>query len=177
MKNNERLPSQARLWELLDLDQVTGALTWRERPDDPGFNWRAGRPALTAIDNHGYRHGKLLGCWAFAHRVIWKMVYGGEPEYVSHIDGDTLFNRPSNLHATDATGVARNAKLKCHNTSGVNGVGWSPGENCWRASITIDNRTRHLGYFALLSAAVAARAKAEREHGGFSARHGEKRDD
>src|SRR5690242_18071490 len=98
------LPPADILRQLLDYDAETGALTWRPRgiewfEDSPGrggaanvcsvWNARyAGTEAFTTNSNKGYRTGKLLGGTYFAHRLIWKIVTGNDPEEIDHINRD-----------------------------------------------------------------------------------------
>lgn len=101
------------LAEILDLDLETGALTWKERPEDHfplvgskspkarAAMWNgkyAGKPAITTRDPRGYLFGAIGGKNVYAHRVIWALLNGEWPDgEVDHINRDKSDNRPSNL--------------------------------------------------------------------------------
>ena len=54
-------------------------------------------------------------------------------------------------------------KVRSDNRSGVRGVQLATSNNKWRATITIDTKTKHLGYFENKEDAIKARQKAEQE--------------
>lgn len=54
-------------------------------------------------------------------------------------------------------------KVRSDNRSGVRGVQLATSNNKWRATITIDTKTKHLGYFDNKKDAIEARRKAEQE--------------
>ena len=96
------LPPQEELEKLLEYDPETGGLTWKERPREMfleewhqrKWNTRyAGQPALTSTLKGGYKYGNLFDQKVLAHRVIWKMVTGEDPQDVDHIDGNRWNNR------------------------------------------------------------------------------------
>lgn len=178
------LPSQEVLRQLLDYDPETGALTWRGR----GVEWfkdgrqtrehnaaiwnskNAGRPAFTAIST-GYRYGAILDQNLLAHRVIWKMVHGVDPDHIDHINGNRSDNRLANLRNVDATANTRNSRIPNHNTSGHLGVSFDKGRCKWAAYITVSGRKVSLGRFACIGQAIKSRKEAARRHG-FHANHG-----
>jgi phosphoglycolate phosphatase-like HAD superfamily hydrolase len=179
------LPSQEVLRQLLDYNADTGALTWRQR-DLCWFSdgsqtrqhnaaiWNgknAGREAfITALPN-GHLYGGIKGQKYLAHRVIWKMVYGFDPEGVDHIDGNPSNNRINNLREASQIVNGRNAKTRKNNTSGAMGVRWEASRNKWIARIHDNYRSRHIGCFDTFEEALAARKQAERELG-FHENHG-----
>lgn len=166
----ERLPSQEELHILLEL-LPDGNLKWKDR-GNRYFNWD-GRQAFTAVNEDGYRCGKVSGRMALAHRVVFKMVHGYEPIEVDHKDGNRLNNHPDNLLPADKTVNGRNQKLRSTNTSGVCGVSWDQSRGKWQAKIRTGSGKRlTLGHFDTLDEAAEARKKAETEHG-YSPRHGE----
>ena len=180
------LPPPELLRQLLDYNPETGGLSWRQRSPElfetgsrsaewRANNWNAknaGRPAFTANDGWGYKTGAVFGRLLKAHHVAWAYMTGGWPVLdIDHINGDRSDNRWVNLREVSRAVNLRNAKRKSTNTSGHNGVRWRADCGKWRAEITLDGRNTHLGYFADLESAVAARKAAEVGHG-FTARHG-----
>lgn len=164
------LPSQAELTTLLNYDPLTGELTWRPRsphqfPNGLGcasFNARfANQPAFTSCDSKGYRMGRVKGINFKAHRIIWKMFYGYDPDTVDHVDGNKTNNVISNLRDVTVGENLKNQPVTCRNSSGVVGVSWVSKRNKWTASIGYKSKAKFLGYFEDFDDAVAARKNAE----------------
>ncbi|WP_449043730.1 HNH endonuclease [Paracoccus versutus] len=179
------LPPQDVLCQLLDYDPETGALTWKAR----GLDWfsdgaqtakhnaaiwngrNAGRPAFVTSLPSGHRYASIQKVKLLAHRVIWKMMTGHDPDVIDHINGDPADNRWSNLRSVRQKINARNCKLSKNNSSGVNGVYWSVQHQKWCARVHVDRRTKFIGLFESLEEAGAARREAEQQHG-FHENHG-----
>lgn len=170
------LPDANLLRQLLDYDPETGVLTWRPRTPDmfrDGFRtaegncnlWNsryAGSPAFTHLTNRGYLTGRIANRLYLAHRIIWKISYGDNPDTVDHIDGDTLNNRIANLRSVSFVVNARNRRMRSDNPHGHQGI-YNVGHphRPWKANIG----QRTLGCFATFDEAVSAREKAEAEMG------------
>ncbi len=179
------LPSVDTLNALLSYTAETGELRWKHR----GPEWFTGGKQ-TAAHNAAIWNGKnagkliraplrnghltvgLLGATALAHRVAWKMTTGEDPgNVIDHIDGNPANNRISNLRVVSQTINSRNAKLSKNSKTGVNGVTFHERTGRWHARIMVSRKGIFLGSFATLEEAVAARRKADAEHG-FHATHG-----
>lgn len=169
------LPPQAVLEQLLNYDPATGDLTWKPRPKHNrhgGHFQDAGKPALASVGKNGYRNGHILHQRAYAHRVIWKLVHGADPDTIDHINGDKLDNRVENLRSISAVENQRNVKLGRLNKSGKPGVMFHAARGKWYAQIRDDEgRKRFLGYHETLEAAILAREAAEIEMG-YHPNHG-----
>lgn len=171
------LPSQIELTNLLSYDPLTGSLTWRSRPE---LNhriaiWNArfsGTPALNNKTVYGYLRGAIDNNSFLSHRVIWKMVYGTEPRFIDHEDGDRSNNKLRNLRDVTKLVNSKNKRTPSNNTTGVMGV--YPKKDKWRASIKVNRRQHHIGTFSTFDEAVAARKQAEKDLG-FHANHGNKK--
>ena len=159
-----KLPSRERLWDLLDYQPLTGDLTWKPRPSASHFRM-AGTPAINYVNSQGYKVGRLDDAGVKAHRVIWKMMTGDDPQIIDHINGDRADNRWGNLRSVGRFENARNLGLSKNNTSGHNGVYWFPRYQKWMASIRINGKRKNLGYFATKEEAIAARALADAANG------------
>lgn len=176
--------TQQDLQKLLSYDAQTGDLIWRHRPRkmfSEGYNggetsWKtwnsryAGRLASN-VGSGGYVRVNIMGKRYLAHRLIWMMVHGEWPQEVDHINGNRTDNRLCNLRAVDRQENMRNVARRSDNSSGFTGVSYAKRENRYLAYITIDKVMRVIGRFNTIEEAVAARAKAETEHG-FHANHG-----
>lgn len=101
----------------------------------------------------------------YLHRFIFDEL--PKNSRVDHIKTENRFDcRRSNLRITDATGNARNSKLNKNNTSGYTGVSWDKKEQQWAASITVDYKKIHLGYFDDIQEAIKVRRNAEDKYFG-----------
>lgn len=104
---------------------------------------------------------RINGKMYYAHRVIFKLCTGEEPDLIDHINGDSLDNRLENLRSVDNTTNSRNSKRNKNNTSGVTGVSWSKLLNKWEAYIWDNSVKINLGLFSDLNEAISVRKKAE----------------
>lgn len=180
------LPAQDVLLQLLRYEPDTGKLFWRHRGEEwfksgvgrytarraaAAWNTRhADKEAFTGL-THGYHEGAIFRSNYRAHRVIWKMVTGEDPEVIDHLDRDRGNNRWENLSNTSHAQNLRNCGLSKNNTSGMTGVRWDDRQSRWHAQIMVDYKTINLGYFEAVDDAVAARQSANRKFG-FSHGHG-----
>lgn len=117
------LPDQSVLHQILRYEPDTGKLYWRERPlelftisdtssgrgnrglktaEQAAAGWNnayANTEAFTAANDRGYLRGLIFGQSYKAHRVIYKMVHGEEPDEIDHINMDRSDNRLCNLRS------------------------------------------------------------------------------
>jgi hypothetical protein len=155
-----------RLRALIRLDQESGRLYWLV---DKSQASRTGDEALTFTDSAGYRKGIIDGVCLKAHRVVYALSRGGWPSgEVDHRNGVRSDNRPGNLRDVDKSTNQRNASRRTDNKSGVAGVSWRRQSNAWMVRV----RNKHIGLYDTFDAACTARLEAERQCGGFTARHG-----
>ena len=167
------------LRQLLDYDPTTGVLRWRARNSDmftcdrsyKTWNRRFAGAKATCADGYGYRKIGILGRKFQAHRVIWAMIHDSWPDQVDHINHDRSDNRIHNLREVTESCNKKNVSKSRRNTSGVVGVHAHGDTGLWRARITNDGVTVHLGLFSTLAEAAQARKAAE-EKLGFHPNHG-----
>jgi hypothetical protein len=119
---------------------------------------RHGRIAFASKSGTGYLYGGYRGKVIPAHRVMWALVHGRWPSEIDHLNGVRDDNRLCNLREVTRQENTKNKARSRNNSSGVTGVDYSQGK--WRAKLA----RRHLGYFATLDEAVAARKAAEAAH-------------
>ena len=151
---------QDLLKELLNYDPETGVFTW-------------------AVDRGNVKAGSIAGCLFMqgyigisinkssykAHRLAWIYMYGVIPKglTVDHKNGNKSDNSLDNLRLATTAQQNQNAKIYASNTSGFVGVVWHKQSNKWRAYITVNKQTKHLGSFNTPEAANDARIKAKAE--------------
>lgn len=174
------LPEKSYLLQLLRYEPTTGHLYWMERSlsrfatERAGKVWNsrfAGKLASVGLHSRGYIYIQLEGVRFLAHRVIWKMVTGCDPEEVDHINGHRSDNRWENLRDVSKVVNCQNSHLSKNNKSGVLGVMFHKASAKWLAKIGVGMEAIHLGVFDEFDDAVAARKAAEIEYG-FHANHG-----
>lgn len=180
------LPAQDLLKACLEYDATTGELAWLTRPEwtfplregrSPSHianawnsTW-AGKPAFTAVAKNHYRKGAFNVGNYYAHRIIWMLVYGENPDDIDHDDGNRGNNRLINLFDRSRSGNLKNRVLSRNNTSGFHGVCWSKRHNLWSVNIGHEGKTIHIGWFKEFDDAVIARQAAEVTYG-YNPNHG-----
>lgn len=98
-------------------------------------------------------------------RIVDGMVLSSE-SVVDHIDRNTLNNTLSNLRVCSKQENNINRGISIVNTSGHKGVSWHKGAKKWRATLMLDNKQVHLGFFSDLGDAVLARIEGARKYFG-----------
>jgi hypothetical protein len=100
---------------------------------------------------------KIAGKIIKLHRYIM-----GDPAglVIDHQDGNRLNNRKANLRVCTVKENNMNLGLTRRNKSGYRGVSFSKEAGKWRATISLDKRQLHLGYFERADLAAAAYEKA-----------------
>ena len=162
------------LCNIVSCNPATGELRWlpREACDryDKMFNTKyAGKLAGTSVNVDGYNVLHIKNEWLLVHRVVWAMAHGRWPRKdLDHINGDRTDNRLANLREATRLQNQANYRTPTTNKSGYKGVSWCTRSKRWRAYISINSVTRHLGMFTDKRDAIAARrAAAIKYHKGF----------
>lgn len=171
------------LWELLDYDPATGALTWKPRGVDTreGRSWdaryagkEAGWKVTEAKARGGAPHQIRVGIenkYYGAHRLIWKMMAGEEPpRIIDHKNGDPWDNRWGNL--ADGDDGRNHKNRKPTSMDRPPGVRFHKARGCWEAYGSEQGEHIILGYYEPedydLACMEAMEYRAER---GYSKRH------
>ena len=150
------LPTQERLKELFDYNPTTGVLPRRTSV----CSYAAGSCVGTSHSS-GYLRVTIDRKQYYLHRVIWKLITGGEPGGldIDHINRDRSDNRLSNLRLVDRSTNKLNHGGYKSNKNGANGVHFVPSSGKWRAQRRKGGVAYHLGYFdSLTEAAAVSRA-------------------
>lgn len=177
------LPTQKYLLECLDYKEETGELFWKERPLEhfssgkyPERNWKAWNSNYSGtqafkVNNHGYYSGTLDSTVFLAHRIIYKLIHGVDPDRVLHAKGETLNNCLENISSGSHSLNMLDKKKYKNCKSGVMGVTWHTRDEVWAVRIRINKKETHLGYFDDLQEAIAVRKAAEVQYG-YHPNHG-----
>lgn len=161
------MPIADVLRETFTYDPLKGDLRWKIV--NPFYKKARPGDIAGSISSQGYWMVRVAGCYYLAHRIIWKMVTGIEPEdQIDHIDNDRLNNRWDNFRQATNGQNRHNTKLAKNNKSGVKGVCWEPSHKAWKVYISVDGKQRRLGRYKSIDEAKRVRlAAAERLHGDF----------
>lgn len=152
--------TQKRVRELVEYNPDTGLFKSKKTGREIGFQ----------INAHGYVGLWLDGRNVLAHRAAWLYVHGVAPETIDHINGRVTDNRIANLRAASRSQNRANSAINRNNKSGAKGIFPSRTGKRWRARITVNRRTIHLGTFATKEGANAAYMAAAVQHYGEFAR-------
>lgn len=166
MKSNKAkpLPDRLYLMEIFDYDPLTGKLSWK----DP--NRYVKEVGSKARKNNAYKQVIVDGKLYLAHRLIWLMVTGDEPQgFIDHVNRVRSDNRFVNLRQCTRSENCMNTSRRSCNKSGFVGVFWLSRYKKWKAYITANGKQNYLGVFSNLEDAIEARRLGELKfHGDFS---------
>ena len=122
-----------------------GKLYWK-KVAHPNKQYLVGQEA-GSIHKTGYRHVTWMGKVHKTHRLIFLLHHGYIPSEIDHINGDRADNRIDNLRAVTRSQNQYN-KGKCrNNTSGHRGVSWHKPTGRWSVRISLNNRSKSMGYY------------------------------
>jgi len=152
---DKHLITAQRLRELLNYDPETGIFTWHILPTRG--NARLNPEQAGGKDRKGHIRICINQKYYAAHRLAWLYIHDEWPSKdIDHHNGIPSDNRIVNLREATSQENRFNEKLRSSNTSGYKGVLRHPQTGRWRASIWINYKRIHLGYFATAEEAAAA---------------------
>jgi hypothetical protein len=151
----------AQLKETLDYDPKTGLFVWKIRPSRAV---KAGDVAGCVEKRIGYITIGIAGYIYKAHRLAWLYVHEGWPKgLIDHINGNKADNRIDNLRDVFAAGNSQNVrKPNRRNKSGFMGVIWF--QNKWRASMSVNGKSKWLGDYSTPEEAHQVYLEAKRKY-------------
>jgi hypothetical protein len=160
-KGRISLPSQESLLQHFDYINSGGL---RVKTGSNGHP--AGKITHGVGSGNGYRVISLNGVRYRLHRLIWKMHYNSEPEYIDHINHNRGDNRIENLRVVTREENARHQVAPKNNTSGFIGVSFH--YKSWVALILHNGERIRIGRFSNIKDAVLAyNEKCNELHGEF----------
>jgi len=147
--------------DTLDYDAGTGVFIWKIRPSKAV---KAGDVAGCVEKRIGYITVGIGGRVYKAHRLAWLYVYGSWPKgLIDHINGNKADNRIDNLRDVLADGNSQNVrKPNRRNKSGFMGVIWF--QNKWRASMSVNGKSKWLGDYSTPEEAHQVYLEAKRKY-------------
>ena len=171
MDDNKRLLDFDYVKSALRYDPETGHFFWKPKElrtrGDAVFNGKFAGKRAGSLSGYGYRticfsFGSSKNVVTSEHRLAVSFNLGrmlDEDEIVDHINGVRYDNRMENLRLVDSKGNARNCVMHTTNSSGCKGVFYvsdKRGSKKWRAQISLNNKTKFVGYFATKEDAARA---------------------
>lgn len=150
-----------QLKAVLDYDASTGVFVWKVRPSKAV---KAGDVAGCTEKRIGYITIGIAGRIYKSHRLAWLHMYGEWPKgLIDHINGDKADNRIANLRDVFADGNSQNVrKPNVRNKSGFMGVIWY--QNKWRASMSVNGKSKWLGDYSTPEEAHQVYLEAKRKY-------------
>jgi len=148
---------QETLHKYLHYDPDTGVFTWKVDRRQKLKGKVAGNPM-----SNGYLQIMLEGKTYLAHRLVWLYMTGEfPPELLDHKDKNRINNKWDNLRPVTRTENTYN-KTPTPGKSGLPGV--EEVKTGFRASISVNNKSVHLGVFASKEAASEAYLQARNKY-------------
>lgn len=159
--------TQERLKELFDYKDGLLIRKISRGRGNGSSRWKAG-----TVLGHSKKSGYFLASVDYTlyklHRLVWLWHYGKFPEnHLDHIDGNPSNNKIENLReATDAQNMQNQRRPRINNKLGVQGV--YKVKNRFRAVLTTNGKSKHIGYFATADEAHDAYVLEKRKMHEFS---------
>jgi hypothetical protein len=132
---------------------------------------KAGQVAGTKCESTGYVHVGISGKHYLVHRLIFLYHHGNLPEFIDHINGNSMDNRIENLRQASKHENCRNRTLHKNNRSGCKNVAWMKANKTWSVSLYVGGKKKHVGYFKDLEFADLVATEARNLYHGAFARH------
>ena len=150
-----------QLKKTLDYDQNTGLFVWKIRPSKAV---KMGDIAGCVEKRIGYVTIGIEKRIYKAHRLAWLYVYGEWPKgLIDHVNGNKADNKIANLRDVFADGNSQNVrKPNRRNKSGFMGVIWY--QNKWRASMSVNGKSKWLGDYSTPEEAHKVYIEAKRKY-------------
>jgi len=158
-------PTQLSLLKTYNYCMYTGHLTYKR-----DFNFFNFGEIATTSHTAGYLTVQLDKPY-LAHRIVWLMQTGEWPDVIDHINHVRTDNSWANLRDVAVHDNHYNKSINTNNTSGYLGVSYMKALKKYRAYVTVDRKSIHLGLFNTPEEAHQARLAANDKHG-YHLNHG-----
>lgn len=159
--------TRKRLKELLHYDEQTGIFTRAK-----ALNGASRIGQIAGSKNRlGYVVINVQGKPHYAHRLAFLYMIGRFPKVTDHKDGNPSNNAWSNLREATQRQNCVNRLAQSRNRFGLKGVDQLAPAGKFRASMSVNGKTRYLGVYVTPEEAHLAYMKASKEmHGEFASR-------
>lgn len=134
-----------------------------------GIHQRCDNPHNKAYHNYGGRGIKMCSEWRESYPRFREWAYQNgyaEGLQIDRINNDGNYE-PSNCRFVSPTANAQNRRVPKNNTSGYSGIEYRPKQHDYRVVISVGGVHQHVGLYASLEEAVAARKEAELKYWGY----------
>lgn len=157
-----QLPTQEYLLDCFE--NIGPHLIWLERPvehfDTYGafetWNRRfAGTIAGSTSNSAGYVHIQIKTIMYKAHRIVYKIHTGCEPDIIDHINRIRTDNRFENLRSGTFSDNLNNKSMYKNNTSGHKGIHET--RTGWVVLGSVNGKRFHVGVYPTLEEAIQAK--------------------
>ncbi len=129
----------------LSYDPELGILTWIK----PTSNRKSHGSVAGCVSPDGYVKVRLASKLYYAHRIAWLLQTGQQPpKFLDHINRQRADNRWKNLRAATVGENNRNLTKRKGCSSSFKGVVWNKAIKKWVVSVSIDQKSVHLGVFS-----------------------------
>lgn len=145
------LPDTSVLEEYFRYNPLNGELWWKKG----GFNRDLSKPC-GCVTSYGYLCVGLRTITYSVHRLIWKLVYGTEPQHIDHLNGRRADNRIANLRAVTRNQNNRNIGVTKANSVGYIGIRFDKRYGKWTSQIKMNRKAIYVGSFESKMEAVIA---------------------
>ena len=125
---------------------------------------------ITVCNQRHYKKINIYKKTTYLHRMIFLFHYGYEPDYIDHINGDSLDNRIENLRPATQSQNCANQTLKKNNTSGIKGVRYRKDTGKWTANVMVNRKNISLGCYENIEDAAKAYEQGSKKFFGEFAR-------
>lgn len=125
------------------------------------YNWQA------ELARSGIWYAKTRiqdGCGRRKTVRLHQFILNANGAVIDHVDHDGLNNTRANLRTVTKRENRQNSRKRTPGLSSFKGVTWKSSHNKWNARITIEGKTKHLGYFDSEIEAATAYDAAARQH-------------
>jgi len=144
---------------MVDDEDFDFLMQWRWFAWTPGYSTFYARKTCKVVPGvHSRMHREVMG----RYHNVWGSI-------LDHIDGNGLNNCKSNLRFCTHAENSRNAGPNALNKSGIKGVCWHVRSKKYIATISLNRKLIHIGYFTdPIEAAKAYNEAAIKYHGEFA---------
>lgn len=147
---------------------LNGSLHWSF---DKHYRAKKDQKAGCIAKNHRYKIIKINGNIVAEHRAIFLYHHGYLPEFIDHIDGNSLNNKIENLRETTSCQNQYNAKLRKDSGTKIKNVKWHKATQKWMVCIKVNKKDKYIGVFEDIELAELVATEARDKYHKDFARH------